>query len=246
MAFLLAQQLSITLGEKQLFEKLNVDFKPGEVWGVFGHNGAGKTTLLHTLAGLFHPTEGDVFLDEQLVQSIKPKKRAQKIGLLFQDAVFPFPISVLEAVLVGRHPYSMHWFKNSETDIQIARKALKKTQLENLENRFVSTLSGGEKQRLAFATLLAQDPDIYLLDEPTNHLDIEQKVSVLNQLKALAKVENKTIIMVSHDISMMKYYCNHLIVLKKTKEHLVGKASELLTKEKLQTIFSENIGHLVF
>jgi iron complex transport system ATP-binding protein len=239
MSFLQTRQLSVAMGSKMLFEKLSVTFNPGEIWGIFGPNGSGKTTLLHALAGLLSPTDGHVILDESPVLLIKPKERAKKIGLLFQEVVFPFPITALEAVLVGRYPHSTHWFRAGETDIQIAQKALKKAQLTGFEDRFVSTLSGGEKQRLALATLLAQEPSIYLLDEPTNHLDIEQKSNVLNELKRLAKKENKTVILSLHDIPMIKHYCDRLIVLEKSLKCHVGRVDELLTKERLTTIFSE-------
>lgn len=242
MSLLQTKNLSISLGRKNLFEQLDLTFKPGEIWGILGPNGAGKTTLLHILAGLQHSNTGTVFLNDHLIHQMKPKLRAQKIGLLFQNVVFPFPISVLEAVLVGRHPYSTHWFKDSKKDIDIARDILKKMRLLDFESRFVSTLSGGEKQRLALAALFAQEPDIYLLDEPTSSLDMAEKVYALNELKTLAKEKNKTIIMILHDIHLIRKYCDQLLILDgESPRHISGKTTEILTKTQLKDFFPEDI-----
>jgi iron complex transport system ATP-binding protein len=111
-------------------------------------------------------------------------------------------------------------------------------QLTALQNRFVTTLSGGEKRRLALAMLLAQDPDIYLLDEPTNHLDIQQKVRVLSLLHQLAKQQHKIIIMVLHDINLMRAFCDKIILFGAKANYFAGECADILCSAKLQSIFS--------
>jgi iron complex transport system ATP-binding protein len=172
------------------------------------------------------------------LHAIKSKQRARKIGLLAQDTEFAFPGTVFETALLGRYPYASNWLRDSTADIGCVNQALAAVQLTALQNRFVTTLSGGEKRRLALAMLLAQDPDIYLLDEPTNHLDIQQKVRVLSLLHQLAKQQHKIIIMVLHDINLMRAFCDKIILFGAKANYFAGECADILCSAKLQSIFS--------
>ncbi|MFH1334020.1 MAG: ABC transporter ATP-binding protein, partial [Pseudomonadota bacterium] len=180
-------QISLSMQEIPLIQQLSFTCQPGEIWGILGPNGIGKTTLLHVLAGLKKPTSGRVFIAGKNILHMRPKERAQKIGLLPQQIYFPFPSTVLETAMTGRYPYSSNWFSENPEDIKIATQALELVGLHHLKQRPVSQLSGGEQRRLTLATLFAQNPDIYLLDEPTTYLDLQQRMHVLSILKKLAK-----------------------------------------------------------
>jgi iron complex transport system ATP-binding protein len=232
-----AQDLTINIGKQKVVDQFNLTFKPGEVWGILGANGVGKTTLLHTLAGLRAPDNGKVLLNEINLKKINAKKRAQKIGLLAQDTEFSFPSTVFETVMIGRYPYSKNWFGELREDVELTNQALALTHLTDFIHRPVITLSGGEKRRLALATLLTQDPDIYLLDEPTNHLDLSQKIRTLSLLQRLAREQGKTIIMVLHDIHLLRAFCDKVIVMDFNGRCDYGDCARMLSTGQLSQIF---------
>jgi len=231
------ENLTITIGKQKIVDKFNLTFKPGEIWGILGANGVGKTTLLHTLTGLRAPDNGKVLLNEINLKNVNAKKRAQKIGLLAQDTEFSFPSTVFETAMIGRYPYAKKWFGELREDIELINQALATMCLTDFIHRSVGTLSGGEKRRLALATLLTQDPDIYLLDEPTNHLDLSQKIRTLSLLQQLARERHKTIIMVLHDIHLLRAFCERVIVMDFDGRCDYGDVARMLSAEHLSQIF---------
>ncbi len=238
MTTLSIKDLTIAVPNKTLFHKLNVDFSAGQIWGLIGPNGAGKTTLLHTLAGLHKQNEGQILLNNIPIHHIQPRYRAQKIGVLLQqDMEFSFPSAVLEIASTGRYPHQNLWSNETDEDIKIAKQSLAKMKLTDFENRSVTSLSGGEKRRLNIATLLTQNPDIYLLDEPTNHFEIKYSLQTFSLLQKLAKEQQKIIIMISHDIHLIKTFCDQIILLGFNQEKLIGSCREILTDKNLDRFF---------
>ena len=110
MTTLAIQDLTITIEERTLVDRLSVEFHENQVWGMLGSNGAGKTTLLHTIAGLRKNQTGTIQLNNKDIFQINAKRRAKKIGLLQQDGEFSFPSTVLETALIGRYPHQKNWF----------------------------------------------------------------------------------------------------------------------------------------
>ncbi len=232
-----SEQLSISIGGKQVCNALNLNIEAGQVWGVLGRNGIGKTTLLHTLAGLRAADNGDIYLNSNNIQRLSRKHIAQHIGLLLQHHEDSFPASVLETVISGRHPHISQWRWENETDHEIALQALQSVALQDLAARPVNQLSGGERQRVAIAGLLTQKPDIYLLDEPNSHLDLNYQIQILNHFSQLAREQHNTIIMSLHDINLAARYCDHLLLLLGDGECLQGSTNTLLNTENLQRLF---------
>ena len=166
MALLTTKRLSVSIAGKWICRDLDMRIDEGQRWAVLGPNGSGKTTLLHTLAGLRMTQGGEIMLQDRSLNNWHPRDRARLIGTLLQHYDDPFPSTVLETALIGRHPYLERWQWEGHNDIQRARRALQMMDLQGFEARHIATLSGGERRRLAIATLLTQDPSLFLLDEP--------------------------------------------------------------------------------
>jgi len=213
MTKLQAVNLGITLGQKPLIQALDLLFEPGQFWGILGPNGVGKTTLLQTLAGLHAPTQGEVLLDGCLLQRWPTKKRARNVGLLLQETEFTFPASTLEVVVSGRYPYSGKQVRANVSEAAFVQSVLESLALETFSTREIHTLSGGEKQRVLLASLLVQNPNVYLLDEPINHLDIQQSQHVLSLFQKLVQQKNKTVVAVLHEPRLISRFCTHWMIL---------------------------------
>ena len=212
----------------------------GECWAVVGPNGAGKTTLLTTLAGLRAPDAGSIDYEGAALASLTPRERALRRGFLPQDSVDYFPATVLETVLVGRHPHLGRWRWESAADVECARAALASFALAGFEARDVRTLSGGERRRVALAALLAQDPALWLLDEPASHLDLGQQVEALGTLARLARERGRTMVMVVHELHLALRYADHAIALGGGRA-LAGAAHEILTADALSELFGHRL-----
>ncbi len=234
---LATKNLTVSIANKTICCDLNLQINPGETWGVLGQNGSGKTTLLYTLIGLHPHSQGEIWLQDKKLLSLSVKQRARQIGILFQDSQDTFSPSVLEYCLAGRYPHLTNFSRENSEDLTIAKQALADMQLENKLTQQIHTLSGGERRRLAIATLLTQAPQIYLLDEPTNHLDIHQQIHVMNHFKKLAVQNSIGIILSLHDINMAQYYCDKILLLFGNGEFLQGTPTEMLTEKNLSHVY---------
>ncbi len=237
-------QLEGRIGKRTLWQELQLELCRGECWGVLGSNGSGKTTLLHTLAGLLPSAAGEVKLDGKVLSSFSRRNIARRLGLLLQDSHDAFPESVWENVLSGRHPHLGRWRQETTYDHELAREALELMDLSDLESRPVQSLSGGERRRLAIATLLTQDPNLLLLDEPLNHLDLRHQHSLLQLLRQLCKDRGKTIMMVLHDPNQALRYCDHVLLLFGNGAWRAGRSEELLTANSLSHLYGCPISEL--
>lgn len=231
------QALSVSIGGKQVCRELNLALRPGERWGMLGLNGVGKTSLLHTLGGARQSEAGEILLDGASLAATPRRHAAQRAGMMFQDSDEAFPSSVMEAALIGRHPHLHAWEWESAQDEDIAHAALNAVGLSGFEARSTATLSGGERRRLALAALLVQDPQLFLLDEPVNHLDVHHQIAALDLLTRLTREQNKTLLMVLHDVNLATRYCDFLLLLFGDGETLQGPVRELLTETNLERLY---------
>ena len=233
--------LRVEIGGKRVCDGLDLAIGAGECWGVLGGNGVGKSTLLHTLAGLREVAGGEIRLDGEPLTALPRRRVAQRLGLLLQDHGDPFPATVLETALIGRHPHLHAWQFEGEEDRRIAEAALAAVELAGFEPRMVATLSGGERRRLGLATLLVQDPALMLLDEPANHLDLRHQIRLLRMVAQLTHGQPKAAVMVLHDPNLAARFCDRLLLLFDDGETLAGPAEELLTEEQLTRLYGHPV-----
>ena len=231
------KQLQINYGEKIIIEPLDLVIPKGEITVLIGANGCGKSTLLRSIARLLKPKSGAILLNDEDITSFSAKETAKKLAILPQQPMAPEGLTVLQLVKQGRFPYQ-NWRKQwSNEDQLIVEQAISATGLRKFKNMEIDNLSGGQRQRAWIAMTLAQQTDIILLDEPTTYLDVTHQIEVLDLLYKLNQEENRTIVMVLHDINLACRYATNIIA-------LVNKG--IYAQGKPQDIFSVKLVHDVF
>jgi len=236
-AGLCAAAVSVRAGTRELVRELTAEFAAGEMVTILGRNGSGKTLTLHTLAGLRAPAAGRVTLDGVAIAQLRRRTVALRLGLLPQDLEDAFVSSVIESVLIGRHPHLSLWEWESAEDERLAREALRLVELEEFAPRRTDTLSGGEQRRVAVAALLAQQPAIFLLDEPTNHLDPHHQLAVLGLFRGLTDC-GRTVITTLHDPTLAARFADRVLLLYGDGRWLLGPVGTTLTAERLSELYA--------
>ncbi len=235
-ALLSCDNLTIAVETCELVNDLSFQAHVGTFTAILGCNGAGKTLTMHALAGVRTPARGTVRVVGQVLDRWRRRALAQTLGLLTQTTDDPFPTTVLETVLVGRHPHLQLWQWESDADRQIALAALAELDLAGFEQREISTLSGGERRRVALAALLAQQSKILLLDEPTNHLDPHHQLDVLKLLRRRVDA-GAAVITTLHDVGLTAKFADQAILLFGNGEWLCGAPPSVLTEDNLSRLY---------
>lgn len=237
MTTLSCQSLDVSIGGKIICSKLDLQLAPGQCWGLLGPNGIGKTTLLKCMAGLATPDRGRVLLENQAMDKLPRRLIARLLGMLQQHTVYVFDASVLETAMTGRHPHLAYWEREGSQDKQKALDAIRAVDLAGFEARSVTGLSGGEARRLAFASLLVQEPAILLLDEPTNHLDMKHQLRIMNLVETQVATQQRCAMIALHDVNLAARYCNHMLMLFGDGGWRAGPVDELLNRENLEKLY---------
>ena len=232
-----AENISVTLGGKEILRDLNYEFPAGKRTAIIGANGAGKSTLLKVLCILNEKFSGRVTLDGQDLRAIGRKNLARLMAILPQERDAPQDTTVKQLVSFGRFPHRKFFGGTSKEDDAAIQNALALTNLTDFANRQVASLSGGERQRAWLAMTLAQRPKILLLDEPTTYLDLCHQLEVLELLKKLNEEEEATIIMVLHDLNLALRYGDQIAV--------IG-SGKLLMADTPETVWQSGILEQVF
>ena len=234
---LACERLTAVIGDITVAANLDLALRRGEYWGMLGPNGVGKTTLLRQLAGLAPPRAGCVLFEGRPLHDWPRRALARRLGMLQQHTAYVFDASVLDVALTGRHPHLGRWQREGPAERSLAAAALERVDLSALTGRSVTGLSGGEARRLAFATLLVQDPEVMLLDEPTNHLDFRHQVRLMRTVGDRVYGRGQAAIAALHDVNLAATYCSHVLLLFGDGAWEAGAARDLLTVERLERLY---------
>ena len=239
-SLLQCEGLTVTVPGRVLVEELSLAIRPGECLAILGRNGAGKTLTLHTLGGLREAEGGEIRLAGRALAEFGRREIARRLALLLQTQDDPFPATVLETALAGRHPHIGFWSWERAADLALAREALQAMGLGELETRAAGTLSGGERRRLAIATVLTQTPELYLLDEPTNHLDPHHQLQVLKLFRDRA-ADGGAVAVNLHDANLASRFCTAVLLLFGDGEWRHGTTEAVLTAANLSRLYGTAI-----
>lgn len=238
------EQISYAIAGKQILNKISAVVQPGELTMILGPNGSGKSSLLRIFSGAVQHFKGDVWYDERNLNTIKQEHLAHIRAVMSQQPELSFPLPVEEVVMMGRYPHFE--FNPSAHDHMICEEALDRMKLITFRKRNYLTLSGGEKQRVQFARVLAQlwekpkEGNRFLfLDEPLNNLDIRYQHEFLKEAVAFAK-QPATVIAVMHDMNLALQYADRLLFLKEGELVAFGKPEEIVSEELVTEVFSIN------
>ncbi|WEZ73321.1 ABC transporter ATP-binding protein [Bacillus altitudinis] len=240
MSAISTEGLSLGYGETMIIDEINVSIPKGEITVFIGSNGCGKSTLLRSLARLMKPMGGSVLLEGHSIAKLPTKEVAKQLAILPQGPEAPEGLTVHQLVKQGRYPYQ-NWLKQwSKQDEEAVNRALKSTKMEDLADRTVDSLSGGQRQRAWIAMTLAQETDIILLDEPTTYLDMTHQIEILDLLFDLNEKEQRTIVMVLHDLNLACRYAHHLVAIKDKSIYAEGRPETVINCDLVKNVFDMN------
>ncbi len=220
-----------------VLDNISFEIHKGEFVGIIGPNGSGKTTLFKGISGELETLKGSSKLNSTSLQKMSLRERAQNIAVVSQN-IEVGNMTVEEYVLMGRIPYRKQFqFFETKSDFKIAEKYIQLTGIEDLRNKNMNALSGGEQQLAGIARALAQEPQLLLLDEPTSHLDITHQVQILNLIRRLSENLGLTVLMIIHDLNLAGEYCDSLIMMQKGSIRKKGTPHEVLNYADIEAVY---------
>ncbi len=220
-----------------IIRDLNITLPRHRITALVGANGSGKSTILKAIARILRPSSGAVYLDGKDIHTQKTREIAKKLAILPQNPTAPDGLTVAELICYGRAPYQGSFGSLSRHDLEKVQWAIEVTGMEAFAERPLDQLSGGQRQRAWIAMALAQETDVFLLDEPTSFLDISHQYEVLSLLKQLNESEERTIIMVVHDLNHASRYAHHMIAVKDGAVACSGTPYDVMKPELIHAVF---------
>lgn len=234
---LAARNLIVRLGQRQILNGISLTLPAGAVTAIIGPNGCGKSTLLRTLGGLIAPEAGQVTLEDSPIATMRRATLAQRLTLLPQAPIAPEGLRVGELVMRGRTPWMRPFRPASAADHAAVSCAMDATGITDLVAAKVANLSGGQRQRAWIAMALAQDTNWLLLDEPTTWLDLRHQLEILHLIRRLNRDEDRSVVMVLHDISLAARFADHIIAIADGQIAAEGAPGEVIVPPVLSQVF---------
>jgi iron complex transport system ATP-binding protein len=236
MTMLRADRLTVTLRGRTIVSDANITLRPGELTALVGPNGAGKTTLMRALAGLLPASDGRIELKDRPFADFTARERARSIAYLPQGHFFHWPLDVTSIVALGRHPHADPFSPPTGTDRAAVAHALAAAQIEDLADRIVTSLSGGERARVALARVLATEADILFADEPTASLDPRHQLVVMGLLRGVAE-RGGAVLAIIHDLALAARFANRVLIMQRGRIVADAPPGEALNDTRLRDVF---------
>jgi iron complex transport system ATP-binding protein len=216
--------------------KLSAVIRQGELTCLLGSNGSGKSTLLRTIAGLQPKLEGNILIENKVIESYSRKTLSKTVGVVLTEKTELREMTVRDLVGLGRNPYTGFWGRLNYNDEREINKAICSLRIESLADRSVNTLSDGERQKVMIAKALAQETPVIILDEPTAFLDFPSRVDTMRFLMRLAREENKTILISTHDLELALQTADRLLLLT-SNSVITGTPEKLVNDGSIENFF---------
>jgi len=232
---LVINNLSFSYGNIKTLNDVTIEVNKGEMVSLVGPNGAGKSTLLKCINRILKPHRGAVFLDGKDAAKLGIKELSKIMSYVPQSTVEVFPFTVFDIVLMGRRPH-ISW-QVGKKDVSIVVQTLQFMGIEEFGARYFDELSGGEKQKVAIARALVQEPDVLLLDEPTSNLDIRHQLEVMGIVKKLVQERKISAIMAMHDLNLASRFSNRIVILKDRQVFRMGEPRSVLSPENIRAAY---------
>jgi iron complex transport system ATP-binding protein len=230
-----ARDVTVRLGDAVVVQSANVTLHAGALVALVGPNGAGKTTLIRALAGLL-PAEGEIMIGERQVSAMGNRERARALAYLPQGHVFHWPMLAGAVVALGRHPHMDPFSTPSRQDHAAVSRAMQRTATEAFHDRRVTTLSGGERARIALARALATEAPVLLADEPTASLDPRHQLVVMELLRRAAR-DGGAMLAILHDLTLAARFADRVLVMDRGRIVADDVPSEALSPQQVAQIF---------
>lgn len=222
-------------GEKLVLKDINLTLNESNLTCVLGPNGVGKSTLMYCINKLQKPTSGVITVDGKNLRDISLKEMAKIFSFVPHNEEDTFSMSVMDTVLMGRHPHS--GFTTTKKDLVIAAQNLRLMGVEDLAEKGFDELSAGQHQRVMIARGLTQEPKVLMLDEPTANLDVKYQMLVMKLLRDISRVKNIMVLVICHDLNVTSLFADRILLLSEGGIYADGTAKEVLTKENVRNVY---------
>lgn len=239
MSVISIKNLNYFYGKKQILKNISLEINEKKLTGIIGPNGCGKSTLAKNIVRYISGDYENFNILGKDLKKMTSKEMAEIISYIPQKNTIIPNISVFEFVLLGRFPLLKNtWESYKKIDYEVVKKNIKLLEIENLEERKIDRLSGGELQKVLLAKALSQESKILLLDEPTSALDLNNAVEFMKILKQVSIKKAVTPIVIIHDLNLASIFCDFLIVLKEGEIIKQGCPSQIITEDNMKKIYN--------
>lgn len=237
----LVDHIAFSYEDHPVLTDVSAAIEPGHFYGILGPNGCGKSTFIDLLMGHLRPESGRITYGGREVRSYSRRQMAREMALVPQNFYVNFPFTALEVVMMGRYPHLPRFSAPSVEDLSLVRKVMERTGTAEFRDRYMTEMSGGERQRVIFARALAQDTPVILLDEATSNMDIHHTLALLGIVAADVKNAGNTAVSVFQDVNLAATFCDRMILMKAGVVADWGETESVLTEDNLRKVFDVDV-----